>query len=260
LTGKDLSAHSTLEEENKLSLRYFLLKMIFMPMLITFFYANVQGLYFYIINYSKALSEEESFRIIFLGLVSFILLIDTAFFVIGYSFEFTRSKIRSVDSTFFGWLVALMCYPPFNDVTSRYFTWGSADYAFYGTLGNTKIILGIAVILMAIYSLASVALGPRASNLTNRGIVSWGPYKYVRHPAYICKNLFWLILAIPSMNFHTTQLFPYFSAISFVIISILIWFFIYYLRALTEEKHLLQDRDYQEYCKKVKYRFIPGIY
>lgn len=50
---------------------------------------------------------------------------------------------------------------------------------------------------MAIYSRASLALGFKASNLTNRGIVSHGPYKYVRHPAYICKNLAWIIGGFP---------------------------------------------------------------
>lgn len=50
---------------------------------------------------------------------------------------------------------------------------------------------------MAIYAWASWALGLKASNLTNRGIVTTGPYKYIRHPAYICKNTAWLIGGIP---------------------------------------------------------------
>jgi len=32
---------------------------------------------------------------------------------------------------------------------------------------------------------------------------------------------------------------------------------IYYMRAMTEEKHLEIDPDYLEYKKKVKYKFIP---
>jgi protein-S-isoprenylcysteine O-methyltransferase Ste14 len=38
------------------------------------------------------------------------------------------------------------------------------------------------------------------------------------------------------------------------------WGTIYFLRALTEEKFLMRDPDYVAYCRKVKYRFIPGIY
>jgi protein-S-isoprenylcysteine O-methyltransferase Ste14 len=44
------------------------------------------------------------------------------------------------------------------------------------------------------------------------------------------------------------------------IISLALWTIIYFLRALTEEKHLNQDLEYVEYTKKVKYMFIPGIF
>jgi len=35
---------------------------------------------------------------------------------------------------------------------------------------------------------------------------------------------------------------------------------IYTVRALTEERHLMKDPEYRAYCKKVKYRFIPGVF
>jgi protein-S-isoprenylcysteine O-methyltransferase Ste14 len=38
------------------------------------------------------------------------------------------------------------------------------------------------------------------------------------------------------------------------------WGVIYVLRALTEERHLLKVTEYRAYCKKVKYRFIPGLF
>ena len=34
---------------------------------------------------------------------------------------------------------------------------------------------------------------------------------------------------------------------------------LYYLRAITEERHLSIDPEYREYCKRAPYRFIPGI-
>lgn len=43
------------------------------------------------------------------------------------------------------------------------------------------------------------------------------------------------------------------------IVSLAAWTFIYFLRALTEERHLLKDQDYVEYVKKVKYMFVPGV-
>ena len=35
---------------------------------------------------------------------------------------------------------------------------------------------------------------------------------------------------------------------------------VYVLRALTEEDHLRRvDGEYDAYCRKVRYRFVPGI-
>ncbi len=56
---------------------------------------------------------------------------------------------------------------------------------------------GTPLALMAVYAASSVALGLKASNPTHRGIVSRGPYAWVRHPADICKNLAWWIGSTP---------------------------------------------------------------
>ena len=101
--------------------------------------------------------------------------------------------------------------------------------------------------LLVIYTLASVALGPKASNLTNRGIVSAFPYSIIRHPAYISKVLMWWITMLPRIN------------MSFVL-GMSFWTFIYFLRTITEERHLMADPDYQAYCKNVRWRFVPGLY
>ena len=45
----------------------------------------------------------------------------------------------------------------------------------------------------------------------------------------------------------------------FIILGILAWVYIYYLRAVTEERHLIKDEEYKKYVEKVKYRFIPKV-
>ena len=55
------------------------------------------------------------------------------------------------------------------------------------------------LLAMTVFAWSSVALGFKASNLTNRGIVSRGPYAFVRHPAYAAKNLAWWIGAVPGL-------------------------------------------------------------
>ena len=113
---------------------------------------------------------------------------------------------------------------------------------------------------MGVYSLASVALGFRASNLTHRGIVSWGPYRFVRHPAYMCKNLAWWIGGIPILMgvFSQDSGNSLFIAFLLAFLTACCWSGIYFLRAITEERHLRSvNGEYDVYCKKVPYRFIP---
>ena len=104
-----------------------------------------------------------------------------------------------------------------------------------------------------------MALGFKASNLTNRGIVSHGPYSCVRHPAYIAKNLAWWIGALPDS---LCRVFERQRAAS---PAIRCWPCaagptIYALRAITEERHLLLlDNGYAQYMQRVKWRFIPRV-
>jgi protein-S-isoprenylcysteine O-methyltransferase Ste14 len=111
---------------------------------------------------------------------------------------------------------------------------------------------------LAIFSWASVTLGFKASNLTNRGIVGHGPYSVVRHPAYAAKNLAWWIGAIPAVYFAFLT-----GGASRGIPAVLFtlgWTGIYVLRAITEERHLLMiDNGYAQYMARVRWRFIPGV-
>ena len=91
------------------------------------------------------------------------------------------------------------------------------------------------------------ALGFRFSNLTNRGIVAGGPYRFIRHPAYFAKNVAWWLEN------------PFVWNNLFALFGLVIWNIVYVLRAITEEKHLQNDKAYQEYSRQVKYRFIHGI-
>ena len=109
-----------------------------------------------------------------------------------------------------------------------------------------------------IYLSASFTLWFKASNLTNRWIVTKWPYKIVRHPAYIAKNLARTIWTIPALIIAFKDL--DIAKLLLIIFSTIGRFFLYYMRAITEEKHLWQDPEYINYKKKVRYRFIPKIF
>lgn len=207
----------------------------------------------------------DTFRAMFDGygfwfVMQLILFVDVLVFTIGYLVETPRlgNQIRSVDPTLLGWLAVLFCYPPFNIVTGWVFGSAITEFPQFDD-GATHITMNLLLLgLMAIYASASVALGWKASNLTHRGIVSRGPYAIVRHPAYTCKNLAWWIGAIPlvSVAFEQSVTTGLLTVTSVICTTLL-----YALRALTEEDHLRSvDAEYAEYARRVRYRFIPGLY
>lgn len=189
-----------------------------------------------------------------------ILFVDTLLFTLGYIIEIPRlrNRIVTVESTFLGWFVCLACYPPFNSYTGSFFQWQSTDFPRFENDGIHLFMNCGILLLMGIYSWASVALGFKASNLTNRGIVCSGPYAWVRHPAYTTKNLAWWIGALPTFY----QAFGGgMRAGLYALLCTAGWSFIYVMRAITEEKHLLRaNNGYAEYKRIVRWRFIPGVY
>ena len=56
--------------------------------------------------------------------------------------------------------------------------------------------------LVAIYVWATIAFGARFSNLTHRGIITAGPYRFTKHPAYLAKNLSWWLITLPFDSWH----------------------------------------------------------
>lgn len=174
--------------------------------------------------------------------------VDCGWALMGYASEsrWLGNKTRSVEPTGFGWVVCLACYPPFNNVLGTYLPLenGPSRISSETTL---LVLRGVTVLLFAIYASATVAFGFKFSNLTHRGIVSRGPYRLVRHPAYLCKCTAWWLEHIPTMT-PTKALFL--TGLCGV----------YALRAWTEERHLGRDPEYRAYKKKVPWVLIPGVY
>ena len=188
-----------------------------------------------------------------------VVLFDVLLFTVGYLIESRRlgNEIRSVDPTLIGWAAALLCYPPFNTITSKIL---GAPVSDFPQFDDTALHFSLNILLlglMAVYASASVALGLKASNLTHRGIVRRGPYAFIRHPAYVCKNLAWWVGSAPLL---VTQFNLSFVAGIMTLASVIGWTLLYVLRALTEEDHLRRvDDAYGDYAAKVRYRFIPGL-
>jgi len=264
----------------KQALMLIFIKVFFGVLMVKFLYNNILSISASIDKFNEIFSSRtvdfgfyylkeiitENCDFIYGFIITILFSVDIIFFVIGYLSEcqFLNNKVRSVDTSILGVICCLICYPPFNNVTSDFVGWNQNDYAM--PQNGDMYVLGwilriIALFFLLIYASASVALGTKASNLTNRGTVSIFPYNIVRHPAYISKNLFWLFTTIPLLivNFQTVNFGEYIVRMLLVMLSWIAWATIYYVRSITEERHLMQDPEYQEYAKKVRWRFIPFV-
>ncbi len=197
------------------------------------------------------------------------LLLDTAVFFAAYALEHEKlgNRIRSVEPTVLGWAAALACYPVLNSVTGAAFGWYASDFPnFAAAMGSetpwrtVSLAAGaLSVSLMCVYAWASLALGMKGGNLCARGTVDRGPYRWVRHPAYAAKNLAWGISALVPMTAGAAA--GKWGAVLAAACSVAAWAGTYHLRAVTEERHLASvDPDYRAYKKRVRWRYLPGVY
>lgn len=180
--------------------------------------------------------------------VNGLFLIDICFGALGYvmCLRFLDTHIRTANPYLSAWTVVLICYPPFVLMGDR----GPLDYRdgqewFFWMAGNEVLLWvwgGALVLLTAIYAWSTVIFGLRFSNLTHRGIITNGPYRLSKHPAYISKNVFWWLVHVPFFSTAGIE-----DALRNSVLLVLVNV-IYYLRAKTEEKHLLGDPLYRSYA------------
>ena len=181
-------------------------------------------------------------------LYDFIFFIDLIFCTVGYALSLRPidTHIRTAEPTMLGWTVALFCYPPFYNLMERqYVSYGGNTFGSW-LAGHDQLRWAWAIAILAlitIYSLATVAFGVRFSNLTHRGILTNGPYRFTKHPAYVTKNISWWLMSVPFLcldgNWHQT----FKRCLCLSIIN-----FMYFMRAKTEERHLSRDPVYVKYA------------
>jgi len=179
-------------------------------------------------------------------------MIDVMIGTVGYivTMRPLDAHIRSGNPFLGGWVAALICYPPF--------VWGilgdgrAINYEsdtpgwLYWLQGHDMAIAAwgaLLVLLTAFYAWATFAFGLRFSNLTYRGVLTNGPYRFTRHPAYLSKNLFWWCATLPMLTASGSLVDAIRNCFFLLVVN-----GIYFWRARTEEAHLLrEDAKYREY-------------
>ncbi|MDA9941701.1 isoprenylcysteine carboxyl methyltransferase [Luminiphilus sp.] len=224
-----------------------LVKLFFLPLMFIYVFDKIG-------HYREADFAEivSSFQVFFDFTFAFLFYIDLLFVTVGYlcTVRLFDAHIRTTEYSFLGWTVAIVCYQPIWSQLSRFYldydpgtTWGYWlwDINWLYTLWGFCILL-----LVAIYVWATLPFGIRFSNLTNRGILTNGPYRYTKHPAYISKNISWWMISMPFLtNGHPSEV----IRLSLLLLALN---FIYFMRARTEERHLSLDPTYATYAHYIE--------
>lgn len=187
-----------------------------------------------------------------------ILTVSTLVLTFSYLTELDifKNKIKSVDTTPLGIITCIACYYPITLLTDKILQVTPHELL---PVSNPLLLaaLNLLIVLVNLFGLfAILRLGTKSGNLTNRGIVTGFPYNIVRHPSYTMYILYIILTSIPLYMMNDTSFFEKVA----MTIATLAWIYLYYLRSITEERHLIKDPEYQKYVEKVKYRFIPKVF
>jgi protein-S-isoprenylcysteine O-methyltransferase Ste14 len=258
------------DEYDKKALRALLVKLFFAPLMTVFFVdqfphlVNNVGYVFgtvpdMILNgeYAHRRFNRDFFNIS----VALVFSVDVALAWCGYvvSSRWVDNQTTSAEPTMLGWVVCLVCYPPFQMFLGLYYgAPGEREILGFANQWLVTIFSVMMVLSYLVYMSGTLWFGVRFSNLTNRGIIRTGPYSFIRHPAYASKNFAWWCIMFPVIVYNASHSGSFKVAVMQTL-GLLLMTWVYYLRAITEERHLSVDPAYVDYCKQVRYRFIPGV-
>ena len=191
-----------------------------------------------------------------LALILICIIVDLAVANVGYAMTMRLfdAHIRSPNRYLGAWLVTLVCYAPFNEIVmGRIFDYRN-ELQWHNVIGDYPALMvpWIAAIL-ALYVLhvwSKAVYGLRWSNLTHRGILTAGPYRFTKHPDYVTKSIFFWLTAAPFL----TAADPATALTSTA--ALVVTNLIDLGRARMEEKHLSDDPDYVAYALAMNDRSI----
>lgn len=247
--GRNVLGTSAIESNHSLQqfLLGWLVKAFFAPLMIVFATHDLPNVLTQ--DYMAWLTKpsgwfEASYQMLFF--------IDVVFGATGYlcTFKLFDAHIRSAEPTAFGWMVCIICYPPFwNTVSNSFLNYGgNPGWGFWlAEWRGLYVVWGLAILTcVAVYLWATISFGMRFSNLTHRGVLSNGPYRFLKHPAYISKNLSWWLVSVPFFSSEGGWQ-SFLNCLALLMVN-----GIYFLRAVTEERHMSRDPAYVAYAAWIK--------
>ncbi len=174
--------------------------------------------------------------------------IDLAFVSIGYvlMIRVLDAHVRSPNPFMYGWVFTLMLYRPFwGTMSDRFFDYSDGD-DWLDHFEVAPVLLaawGVLIILSKLgWAWSNLSFGCRFSNLTHRGVITNGPYRWFKHPSYLFKNVSWWLLSVPFVSGDGPAV-ALQCSVALVGVNAL-----YFVRARAEEQHLGEDPDYVCYA------------
>ena len=200
-------------------------------------------------------------------LMKLALLLELIVVCVGYTLTLRLfdAHIRTTNPALWGWVVTLVCYPPFNAVITGQIFSRDTGVPWHETIQAYPLLAGpwLALLLLSfgIWVWATASFGLRWSNLTNRGVVTCGPYRWMKHPDYMSKVVFFWLTSAPFLAAVPIQ--TKIAATAGMIVVTMI----YFGRAKAEELHMYEDPDYVRYATALNtrglcaplYRVFPAL-
>lgn len=224
--------------QQKNFLRMIVLKSQFLPFMYMITLGGIERLLYFTQEYKS----QDVFNACFVFGIMFDVLIG--FFGYFFTSRILDNKILHIEDNIWGWIFCLACYPPFYYFLHHLFP--VIDQASTSSWLTHSSIIGKSILVIqaatwVVYWWSTLEFGFKFSNLTWRGLVDTGPYRYFKHPAYLSKNLYWWLGLLPSLffvdNLERLKIILGMSAVSLV----------YYARAKCEERHLSRFAEYKNY-------------
>ncbi|MFT3868669.1 MAG: hypothetical protein QM715_09230 [Nibricoccus sp.] len=256
-------------------LRTWAVKGFFLPLMFTFLCNNLPGLHWRahntqaweIFTNRSGMEAAQAFIQINHYLHNFLFSIDLAFVACGYilTLRWIQSHVRSAEPTALGWTAALVCYQPFwtmiGNLYLGYWSDGNWESKLPGFSLPMLYACGFGILFFeTMFVWATIAFGLRFSNLTHRGIVTGGPYYFLKHPAYVTKICAFFLASIPFVDSRGTVLFSV-GSMTITSYGVRNMFmlgglaFVYWVRAKTEERNLASmDPAYAIYSEQIRQR------
>ncbi|HRD76445.1 MAG TPA: DUF1295 domain-containing protein [Hyphomicrobiaceae bacterium] len=163
----------------------------------------------------------------------------------GYLFasRLFSNEVRLVDRTLSAWVVTLWSYAPFL-VNGAFFYYRAENWqSQFSANGLVLCVVGFCILLFElVHYWGEAQMGIRASNLSHRGIITTGPFRYTRHPIYLSKCIGWFFIWMP-----VTAGENWVECVRLTVLFVMACS-VYFARSWVEERLLASDKDYVTYA------------